>query len=190
MNTRDEIAADLLRRCENSPQDVQDTLIGYSTDHRMIEIRHLSTILLSRLLPATIPAPAVAGIVAFLRSFWLGQQISYYDWYGEAADGDLEQDSVLVLAGLPSGTADAAIPLLVEHFDGDRQFYECGHALLAPAFPRRRTRVVASEITEIQKSVLSALLRNEPIWESDGDLPIDLADRGLPQSRAGVDALQ
>lgn len=95
---------------------------------------------------------------------------------------DLEQDLALALAALPAGSADYAILPLIAFWQSRRQFYEAALAALALAFGPSGART-AARLTPLQRSVLTALTENDPIWTCCGDTVPMLSARGLPESR-------
>ena len=100
---------------------------------------------------------------------------------------DLQADVVIALSYLPNGSADGVIPAMIQYFGADPQFYELAHALLALSFPITSTKCDDSFISgNMQRDVVSALLRNHAIWNLDMTFSQRLAERGLPTTRDDV----
>jgi hypothetical protein len=108
--------------------------------------------------------------------------------YASATDdgNDLQQDIVVAFSRLQNGACDWIVTDLIRYFERDPQFYELAHALLALSFPA--TTIVDDLFARgnMQREVLSAIIRNTAIWRSDMTLADHLAERGLPISRGNV----
>lgn len=118
--------------------------------------------------------------------------------YLEATDADdLQQDTVLALASLPSAVstliAGDAVPALIDCFRSDDQFYELAHALVALCFPRADSHdghaAFRHSLAQMALSVLSALCENTNLWDLDDTFPARLQQHGLPPTRTGIQQL-
>jgi hypothetical protein len=154
-------------------------------------VRHVAMVQLAFHCPAELTEAAIHELLAtLLRVSRIGDNSAIAREYAAATDEDcwdLGQHIALALARLPVGSADFAVSELVSLWQRDRQFYEAALAAIALSFPEA-DHFAATAVSESQRAVLVALVRDEAVWTCCGDTSPILVARGLPGTRRGMES--
>jgi len=186
-------AAKLYQSVKRDASAAQKSLFEAISDADEL-VRIVASIQVAHESPGSLPDKATQEMLdLFLgEPFRLSHEPPIYAAYAEATTTeddscDLGQDLALALAKLPVGSADSAIPAIIALWKNDRQFYEAALAAIALTFAEGR-KPIASQLSDVQREVLEALLGDMTIWDYCGDTEPMLAARGLPRSREGLQA--
>jgi hypothetical protein len=173
-----------LLRSDSSVAELLSSLV-----HNDALVRTVAGIQLANRFPDQLPESSIRELLDTLARLEYFDELAVAAEYGDITATELDdfhdlgQDIVLAFQSLRSGQADFAIYRLLEFWSFDEQFYELAHAMLALAFPLTDSCPEPSSLSGLQKRILQALVKTEPIWRSDMSFGDTLVSHGLPESR-------